>query len=259
MSKKRNHFFGCAFLRPVSAEKLEDRYMPSLMDNLEGRVAGLTTYGDKTTIRGTSSLYASTNPLLVVDGLPIEGSIDDLNPYDIESVTVLKDAAAAAIYGARASNGIIVVKTKGAKEKGKINIDFSANLTVWEKKNMDYAANFYMTPEQQAQTERDFYDWYYFGGGAADPASTIEQAISTGMGAVTPVAILKAVNLAGSTVARASLHNFDEIKRLDTRIGDRVVIKKAAATTSTTTAASSMPTTTSSTSPTRVLTTSLRG
>ena len=123
----------------VSAEKLEDRYMPSLMDNLEGRVAGLTTYGDKTTIRGTSSLYASTNPLLVVDGLPIEGSIDDLNPYDIESVTVLKDAAAAAIYGARASNGIIVVKTKGAKEKGKINIDFSANLTVWEKKNMDYA------------------------------------------------------------------------------------------------------------------------
>ena len=60
----------------VSAEKLEDRYMPSLMDNLEGRVAGLTTYGDKTTIRGTSSLYASTNPLLVVDGLPIEGSID---------------------------------------------------------------------------------------------------------------------------------------------------------------------------------------
>ena len=171
----------------VSAEKLEDRYMPSLMDNLEGRVAGLTTYGDKTTIRGTSSLYASTNPLLVVDGLPIEGSIDDLNPYDIESVTVLKDAAAAAIYGARASNGIIVVKTKGAKEKGKINIDFSANLTVWEKKNMDYAANFYMTPEQQAQTERDFYDWYYFGGGAADPASTIEQAISTGMGAVSPI------------------------------------------------------------------------
>ena len=171
----------------VSAEKLEDRYMPSLMDNLEGRVAGLTTYGDKTTIRGTSSLYASTNPLLVVDGLPIEGSIDDLNPYDIESVTVLKDAAAAAIYGARASNGIIVVKTKGAKEKGKINIDFSANLTVWEKKNMDYAANFYMTPEQQVQTERDFYDWYYFGGGAADPASSVEQAISTGMGAVSPI------------------------------------------------------------------------
>ena len=76
----------------IRADKLEERYSPSLLSNLEGRVAGLTTYGGKTTIRGTSSLYAETDPLLVVDGIPIEGSIDDLNPYDIESVNVLKDA-----------------------------------------------------------------------------------------------------------------------------------------------------------------------
>ena len=70
----------------VSSKKIEERYTPNILSNLEGRVAGLTTYGGKTTIRGTSSLYAETNPLLVVDGLPVEGRIEDLNPYDIESI-----------------------------------------------------------------------------------------------------------------------------------------------------------------------------
>ena len=51
-----------------------------------------------------------------MDGLPIEGGIDSVNPYDIENITVLKDASAAAIYGARASNGVIVISTKRAKE-----------------------------------------------------------------------------------------------------------------------------------------------
>ena len=74
--------------------------MPNILSNLEGRVAGLTTYNGKTTIRGTSSLYAETNPMVEVDGLPLEGRIEDLNPYDIESINVLKDAAATAIYGA---------------------------------------------------------------------------------------------------------------------------------------------------------------
>ena len=107
----------------VTSRQLEERYTPNILDNLEGRVAGLVTYGDKTLIRGSSSMYAETEPLLVVDGLPIEGSIEDLNPYDIESVTVLKDAAAAAIYGARASNGVIVVTTKKQRrrEKRKFN------------------------------------------------------------------------------------------------------------------------------------------
>ncbi len=63
-----------------------------------------------------------------MDGLPIEGSLSDLNPYDIESINVLKDAAAAAIYGARASNGIIVITTKNARKNDKIDIDFSANI-----------------------------------------------------------------------------------------------------------------------------------
>jgi len=160
----------------ISSAKLDERYTPNIMDNLEGRVAGLSTYGGKLTIRGTSSLYAEASPLLVVDGLPIEGSIEDLNPYDIESVNVLKDAAATAIYGARASNGIIVITTKNAKEKGKINIDFTSNLTVYEKRNMDYNDNFYMNAEQQVGVESAYWNYYFFNneGEVSDPTGATE-------------------------------------------------------------------------------------
>ena len=173
----------------VNSKTIEERYSPSLMQNLEGRVAGLSTYGGKMTIRGVSSMYAEANPLLVVDGLPMEGDIDDLNPYDIESVNVLKDAAAAAIYGARASNGIIVVTTKSAREKGKIDVDFSSNLTIYSKQNVDYAQNFYMNAEQQVKLERDYYDYYYFhnDGEVTDPAASMEQSILMGSGYVSPI------------------------------------------------------------------------
>lgn len=173
----------------ITSSKLDERYTTNIMNNLEGRVAGLSTYNGKMTIRGTSSLYAETTPLLVVDGVPVEGSIDDLNPYDIESVNVLKDAAANAIYGARASNGVIVVTTKNAKKAGKIDIDFAANLTIYEKKNVDYADNFYMTPAQQVDTEANYWDYYFFhnDGEVADPINDAEQAIAQGTQAVTPI------------------------------------------------------------------------
>lgn len=146
----------------ISSNQLDERYSLNLLDNLEGRVAGLSTYGGKPIIRGMGTLHGSSDPLLVVDGLPIEGSIEDLNPADIKSVNVLKDAAAAAIYGARAANGIIVVTTKNARNKGKIDIDFSADMTWYENKNVDYHDNFYMTPAEQIEVEKKYYDWYWF-------------------------------------------------------------------------------------------------
>ena len=173
----------------VNSKTIEERYTPSLMQNLEGRVAGLSTYGGKLTIRGVSSMYAEANPLLVVDGLPMEGSIDDLNPYDIESINVLKDAAAAAIYGARASNGIIVITTKSAREKGKIDVDFSTNVTVFSKPDMDYAHNFYMNAEQQVALEKNYYDYYYFHneGEVTNPGQSMEQNLLSGSGYISPI------------------------------------------------------------------------
>ena len=145
----------------VNSNALQERYTTNIMSNLEGRVAGLVTDGDNITIRGTGSLHAVNNPLVVVDGLPIEGSWHDLNPYDIESITVLKDAAATAMYGSRASAGIIVITTKKPREEGRISVDVQANFTIHQKRNLDYADNFFMTPEQQVDAEADYYKYKY--------------------------------------------------------------------------------------------------
>jgi len=122
----------------VKQAELETFYSPNSTALLEGKVAGLSTYGDKITIRGVSTFTKNSQPLIVVDGLPLEGqTLDDINPNDIESITVLKDAAAASIYGARAANGVIVVSTKSAS-KNKTEVDFSMNLTMNPKDNKDY-------------------------------------------------------------------------------------------------------------------------
>lgn len=123
----------------VSSQKLEDRYTTTLTANLEGRVAGLVNSdgdGGSIRIRGISTLKASSSPLVVVDGLPISGGLGDVNPYEVERITVLKDASATAIYGARASNGVIVIETKKATQE-KLTIDFNAAITTRSKAHYD--------------------------------------------------------------------------------------------------------------------------
>ncbi|OUS03602.1 SusC/RagA family TonB-linked outer membrane protein [Flavobacteriales bacterium 33_180_T64] len=109
---------------------------------LQGRVAGVTVTtsgapgsGSEIKIRGGSSINASNNPLIVIDGLPItndnvggsRGILASINPNDIESFTVLKDASATAIYGSRASNGVIIIVTK--KGKTKFSADYDVQFT----------------------------------------------------------------------------------------------------------------------------------
>lgn len=128
----------------ISSAELDSRYTGDVVSRLEGMVPGLVSYDNGSgksgeeaiTIRGTGSFQARTNPLVVVDGLPIEGSIESVNPYDIENITVLKDASAASIYGARASNGVIVIKTKRAQSEQPV-IDFRADLTISERQTYD--------------------------------------------------------------------------------------------------------------------------
>lgn len=120
----------------VDAKKLETQRLSDMGSMLEGRVAG---YSDGK-IRGVTSMNGLTTPLYVIDGFPVEKttndgygnwieSVPDLNMEDIESITVLKDAAATSIYGARAANGVVVITTKRAK-KDELNVSFSATLTV---------------------------------------------------------------------------------------------------------------------------------
>ena len=99
----------------LSREDIKDVHAIRLEELLEGRVAGVTVHrtpgGFSVRIRGRSSIYGSNEPLYVVDGLPLSFGPVAINPADIESIEVLKDAASTAIYGSRGANGVILITT----------------------------------------------------------------------------------------------------------------------------------------------------
>ena len=128
---KKSSFTGAA--ATMRGEKIQKMQVSDLSKSLEGAVAGVqiaASSGSPGTsanirIRGIGSVSSSQEPLIVVDGVPYEGSLNSISTQDIESLTVLKDAAANSMYGARGSNGVIIVTTKGSKS-GKARINFEA-------------------------------------------------------------------------------------------------------------------------------------
>lgn len=90
------------------------------------------------TVRGYSSINGPKNPLIVVDNFPYEGDLNNINPNDIESITILKDAAAASIWGTRAGNGVIVITTKKGKLNQPLTMEFNSNITVTDKPDLYY-------------------------------------------------------------------------------------------------------------------------
>ncbi|MDE7463047.1 MAG: SusC/RagA family TonB-linked outer membrane protein [Muribaculaceae bacterium] len=114
----------------IGAKEIEDRPVTSVTSALEGNAPGVqvnNTVGSPGStpdirIRGFNSINGNNDPLYVVDGVPYPGSIADLNPADIESMSVLKDAASAALYGNKGANGVILITTKKAKQAGKVDV-----------------------------------------------------------------------------------------------------------------------------------------
>ena len=114
----------------VGAKEIEDRPVISVTSALEGNAPGVQVNSSvgmpgaspSIRIRGFNSINGDNNPLYVVDGVPYSGSISDLNPADIESMSVLKDAASCALYGNRGANGVVLITTKKAKSAGKVDV-----------------------------------------------------------------------------------------------------------------------------------------
>lgn len=122
----------------VNAERVQDRPTANILDALQGQVPGLQVYtnsGEPSTtpsvrLNGVGSLGASSTPLYIMDGVPIDpGTVLSLNPEDFESITVLRDASATSIYGARAANGVIIYTTKKGKV-GKSQISLNTQYAV---------------------------------------------------------------------------------------------------------------------------------
>lgn len=125
----------------VRAEDFKNQSVTQLTEMLSGTIAGLTADqgthaagGTSLEIRGRNSLNASSAPMLVVDGAIYNGSINDINPNDIETIDILKDASSAAIFGSRAASGVILITTKKGKE-GKPTISFTTKLGVTQSNN----------------------------------------------------------------------------------------------------------------------------
>ncbi len=125
----------------VGADQLGSQRSPSLTTALQGTMPGLNVSRSGSmpgssgtmTIRGITTL-SDNNPLILVDGMPV-GSLDMVNPDDVQQISVLKDAAAASIYGARAAAGVILVTTKSAKE-GDLNISYSGEVSMIQAASM---------------------------------------------------------------------------------------------------------------------------
>ncbi|RYF11857.1 MAG: SusC/RagA family TonB-linked outer membrane protein, partial [Flavobacteriales bacterium] len=144
ISKERS----TAAITVIDNKTLNENINADLYSALEGRVAGLMSQknvngadADKLILRGIGTFSTSSvsgvgvEPLLVIDGLPTELTLSEINPYDIESVNVLRDAAAASIYGSRAANGIIVLTTK--KGSGSLKVTLNSDFFVSTKPNLD--------------------------------------------------------------------------------------------------------------------------
>lgn len=166
---KKSSFTGSA--AEVKAEDIEAHVATSVTSALANTTAGVqftSNNGDPADenqsirIRGIGSMYASNTPLYILDGMPYDGSISSINPQDVESMTVLKDAAASAIYGARGANGVILINTKhGRRQDAEIRFDAkwgSSSRAIPRYNTIDNPAEYYET------AYKAIYNEYFFNG-----------------------------------------------------------------------------------------------
>jgi TonB-linked outer membrane protein, SusC/RagA family len=137
----------------IDNELLNRSVSPNILDRLEGITSGLlfdrsNLAGEdingkpELRVRGLSTIEADSEPLIVVDNFPFEGDVNTIDPNDVESVTVLKDAAAASIWGARAGNGVIVITTKHGRYNQPARISFNTNINVVAKPDLFYSQQY---------------------------------------------------------------------------------------------------------------------
>lgn len=150
---KKSTFTGSAGV--VDKKIIANSQVASVSQALQGSVAGLQSFsasgqpGEDATIliRGVGSVNASTTPLYVVDGVPYDGALSSISNQDIASITVLKDAAAASLYGSRAANGVVMITTKQGSRKSAPSIEISAKYGFSDRAVKDY---------EQVSTEQYF-------------------------------------------------------------------------------------------------------
>ncbi|GGH30571.1 SusC/RagA family TonB-linked outer membrane protein [Sphingobacterium alkalisoli] len=145
----------------VSNELLSRKPTMNVLDRLEGLAGGLVFHRNSASgepslvVRGRSTIYGDDQPLVVVDGFPIEGSLNSINPNDVENITILRDAAAASIWGVRAANGVIVVSTRRGAFNERPTIELRSQALVGDRPDLSYLP--YMSSSDYIDLERAWY------------------------------------------------------------------------------------------------------
>ncbi|RIW13105.1 SusC/RagA family TonB-linked outer membrane protein [Algoriphagus lacus] len=128
----------------LDSQLVQRRVGPGILERLEDVTPGLIfnkgpqAANDPISIRGRGTIFSNTAPLIIVDNFPYDGPIENINPNDVVSISVLKDAAAASIWGARAGNGVIVISTQRARMKQPLSVSFNSNFTFTEPRDLFY-------------------------------------------------------------------------------------------------------------------------
>ena len=177
-TQKKSAFTGAATV--VGAEELSKHVTTNVANALVGSTPGLQLRGGSGApgagqgsikIRGIASMYADTEPLIIVDGAPYSASLSNIPQEDIENVTVLKDAASAALYGARGAAGVILVTTKtGKNKKAQINLDIkmgSNSRAVQDYETINDPGKYYETIYGQ------YRDYYYYSQGQSNEVANV--------------------------------------------------------------------------------------
>nr|WP_067054250.1 SusC/RagA family TonB-linked outer membrane protein [Mucilaginibacter sp. L294] len=159
------------------------------------------------TVRGVSTFMSSTEPLIVLDNFPYEGEIANINPNDVESITILKDAAAASIWGARSGNGVIIITTKKGRKNQAMKINFNSNITIANKPDLSYDLGF-LNSKDYIEAEQYLFNNGFFD---SDLKNTTTRPI------ISPAVEIMAKLKAGTITADDANSQLDILRNIDVR------------------------------------------
>lgn len=195
----------------VDNKLLNRRISTDILSRLSDAVPGLifnresSAKANSISIRGQNTINANDQPLIVLDNFPYDGDISNINPNDVENITVLKDAAAASIWGARAGNGVIVITTKKGLLNQPTQISFNSNVTIGAKPDLYYIPR--MTSADYIETEKKLFEQGYY--------STIESSVNKQP--LTPVIELLIAKRDSKISAIDANNQLEKLKDLDVR------------------------------------------
>lgn len=198
----------------IDNKMLNEQVGTNILDRLKGVTSGVLFDDSKAlsenkrlnfNIRGLSTINGAQDPLVIVDNFPYEGDINNINPNMIESITLLKDAAAASIWGTRAGNGVIVITTKKGRFNQKVKVDFNSNIIATARPDLFYLRQ--MSSADYIDVEQMLFNAGAYNGRIGDP----------GQPPLTPVVEIFLLAKNGLISAADSASRINQLKETDIR------------------------------------------